>query len=360
MECSNCSDKLDFPGSDEFFTDVEYVLLETNDDCLINEIEQLAVIDTLIFIVTNQGKQLLKFSKNNGQFLSATGNVGNGPNEYVSVNSLFIDAEEKTVTALDIWGSKLIKYDFSGHFISSEQFVPNTNVTNKAIYTKNGDIIFHNLLAPNLTAAYSVLKKDASKVEELLSYGSLKVDNYAIAFSKHPVVYCDEHTDFIMPFDNHIYRYKDGNMSCLYQVKFSGKPTDRRMASERDKSLFVSRQLMAMNNCFPGFTAIFETSGKLLLNSYNNTPKPCFFYGDIQNKKGNYYNYAVEPVGINPVFEITAVSENMFIAALDGSLLYGWKENYKDPQEIGNTSLRKIIEGITEGSNPCLIIYYVK
>jgi hypothetical protein len=115
---------------------------------------------------------------------------------------------------------------------------------------------------------------------------------------------------------------------------------------------------MAMGNIFPCFIAVFETSDKLLLNSYNNNGSLCFFYADRVKLKGSYYNYATTPLGDNPVFEIIDVSDNAYIAKLDAALLISWKENYKNLNEISNPNLKKIIQNVHSDDNPYLILYY--
>jgi len=80
----------------------------------------------------------------------------------------------------------------------------------------------------------------------------------------------------------------------------------------------------------------------------------------IETLKGKYYTYSPTPEEINPVFEISDVSENMFIAKLNASRLYYWKEHCKDLKEIKNQQLRTIVENSDNDNNPCLVIYYVQ
>lgn len=359
IQCLNCSKELNFSSeNNNLFKKVEYIQLETTDMCLLKEIDYIEIVDTCIFVVDN--KQVYKFSKNNGKFLSKIGSIGQGPGEYVAVMSLFVDKSKKEIIVLDLSQSKMIRYDFSGNYISSNKIGINIGLTNTAFYMENGDILFNNHISPYSKSAYSVSNVNADSVKSLLSYEKFDLKGYGFAFSNHPMTYSAEGINCIMPFDNVIYCVKDAHIEAKYSVEYSGKPTDMSMATQEKPSPLLNRLLMAMDNHFPGFTAIFETSGKLILNTFDNMAKPAFFYADIDSLKGKYYAYSSTLDEINPIFEISDVSENMFIAKLNASRLSEWKEQHKDMNEIKNQQLRTIIENTDIENNPCIVIYYVQ
>jgi hypothetical protein len=360
IHCENCSDKLQFNEKDSLFSHIEYLQIEITDSCIIDAIKQVEISDTLVFIL-DRSNHVYKFSKNSGKFISQIGNKGQGPEEFLDISSFFIKHEEKSISFSDVSGGKLIKYNFDGQFITSSPFGRNSGFTETAMYSKDNAILFYNCLAPSKyfsTAAYAVSKLGTDTLKELMHYHELKVDNYAVAFSKHPMTYSDEGIDFIMPIDNHIYQYRNGQVKPRYKLEFSGKTPDIKKVAKSDRDITLETIFMAMDNTFPCFTSIFETSNKLLLNSFNNTGTPCFFYADRTKMEGSYYNYATTPLGNNPVFEIIGVSGKTFIAKLDADLLISWKENYKDLNEISNSSLRKIIQDVRFEDNPCLIFYH--
>jgi len=361
IKCLNCSRELTFPESDNLFEKVEYIQLETSKSYLIKQFDYIEVFDTLIFIVDDN--HLYKFNKNTGGFISEIGSRGQGAAEYIGIKSFFIDSLENTITVFDLSQSKTIKYDFEGNYISSHRIGINTNLTNTALYMKTGNVLFHNLLSPYSKFAYSISTGTAKAPKNLISYGIFKLKEYSLAFSEHPMTYSEDGIDCLMPFDNTVYQVKndsDAVFSAKYSVEFSGKPADLSMATQEEPPIFVTRQLMAMDNCFPGFTAIFEMSGKLVLNSYNNKALPCFFYANIKNKEGSYYNYAVSPAGKNPIFTICGVSANTFIAKIDAFTVSTWREQLKNFEMVENAHLKSLLENMREDDNPIIALYYIQ
>ena len=359
IKCLNCSDKMDYQLINNIFLKTEYIQLETTTECLIREIDYIQIVDTFIFVVDDNF--VYQFSKISGKFLSKIGDRGQGPSEYISVKSLFADDVKQTIIILDLAQSKMVEYDFNGNYISSSRFGVNTNMTNTALYMKNGNVLYQNELSPYSKYSYSIYKANANSMNDLLSYGNFKLKKYSLAFSKHPMTYSKNGINCIMPYDNKIYFVnEEGDLDAKYSVEYSGKPTNMKEAQKEDPPMFITRQLMAKENHFPGYTAVFETAGKLLLNTFDNKPQAAFFYADIDSLKGKYYSYSLSPEELEPVFEIVNVSENQFIAKLNSSQLYGWKEHYKDLNKIPNQQLRIIIENSEVDNNPCIVIYDVK
>jgi len=361
IECLNCSEEISFSlGRNDLFEKVEYVQLETTNECLIKEIDFMLIADTSIFVVDDNS--VYRFSKMDGKFLNKIGGKGPGPGEYIGVKNLFVDSEQNIIFLLDLVQSKRIKYDFDGNYISSHKIGRNTNMTNTALYLAGDNILYHNDISPFSESAYSFYEKSTDSVIELLSYGEFKLKKYSLGFSKHPMTYSNNGIHCIMPYDNKIYIFdsKDAHIKAKYSVEYSGKPTNMRMAVQEDPPMFITRQLMARDNYFPGYTAIFQTANTLVLNTFNNNAQPAFFYTDIDSLKGSYYSYSLTPDESEPIFEIFNVSENQFISKLNSSQLYKWKEHYKDLNKIPDQRLRDIIANSNDDNNPCLVIYHVQ
>lgn len=89
---------------------VEVLPLETNDSCLLNKITQLEDTDYL-WIVSD--RQLYQFDKQ-GSFIKMIGQRGQGPSEYVAVEHIQVDGQQKRIYVLDYFGRKLMVYDYEG------------------------------------------------------------------------------------------------------------------------------------------------------------------------------------------------------------------------------------------------------
>lgn len=95
----------------EFVSDLQYVKLETSDSCLIDQSPVFYVADDYIFSVA--GRQIYRFSRQDGRFLGALANRGNGPGEYVRTSTtLPVNYESCTFAAYN--GRGRIDYKFDG------------------------------------------------------------------------------------------------------------------------------------------------------------------------------------------------------------------------------------------------------
>lgn len=103
-----------------FTTELEYIPLETNDDCLeAGNLSDMIVTSTHIFV---WGSRFCYAFDRNGRFLGKIGNVGQGPGEYSVLGGLSVD-EKKQSLYLD--ARTLLEYSWDGVFRQSIVFPEN-------------------------------------------------------------------------------------------------------------------------------------------------------------------------------------------------------------------------------------------
>jgi hypothetical protein len=359
IRCADCPEELDYPlVPKDMFKKTEFIQLETNENGLLNFITDIHIIDTCIFIVSD--KTIYRFSKRDGKFVSKIGGIGRGPGEYLSVNNIVIDEQERMILAPDLSQSRVNKYDFAGKFISSQEMGVNTNQTHQAFPMKDGSMLFSNDLSPYNEALYSIYNAKNDSVKDLALIGDIKPEKLSSAISKHPMTYVNDGIDCLLPYDNYVYRSTDEkhDFEPVYRIEHPGKMVPKQKIIEnKEQPVFLNMPLMAAENYFTGFSAIFETSDKLLLNTYDNEGRPGFFYADTNSLEGKYYNYSRSPEE-GDFFEIIGVSSNMFIAILDALRLHKWQTN-GNFRENTNEQLQTVIENSNEYDNPCIAIYHV-
>ena len=107
----------------EFVSEVEYIPLETNDDCLMGGISCLLVTPTHIFIesfiasdyiISAESKTRCYAFSRNGRFIGEIGRVGQGPGEYQRIVDLTID-EKKQLLYIET-PITLLEYTYDGVF----------------------------------------------------------------------------------------------------------------------------------------------------------------------------------------------------------------------------------------------------
>jgi hypothetical protein len=102
-----------------FVTELEYIPLETNDNCLIGTVEELrglVVTPTHIFIACNSPSSCYVFGRD-GKFIRKIGSVGQGPGEFTHLTGLSIDEKNRMAYIETVW--TVLEYSWDGVFRQS-------------------------------------------------------------------------------------------------------------------------------------------------------------------------------------------------------------------------------------------------
>ena len=118
----------DFSGSDnqtlllsDIVEDVEYVKLETTDDCLVAGSVVGFITNDDIYTLNNYSDyKLLRFDRKTGKFISQIGSIGQGPKEMI--NPCFVFAKDSLVYVTSTSTDKVYVYTNENQFIRSVPF----------------------------------------------------------------------------------------------------------------------------------------------------------------------------------------------------------------------------------------------
>lgn len=104
----------------EVFEEIEYIPLETREECMIDYIRNMSLSESYALIFSND--KLLLFRRD-GRFVRTIGQRGNGPDEYVFVQRTFLDDEKRRIEVF-VRGAVLL-YSYDGEFLEK------INISNK-------------------------------------------------------------------------------------------------------------------------------------------------------------------------------------------------------------------------------------
>lgn len=96
-------------------SDVDKIILETNEASLIARINEIETTNEFIF-VSDAGKRVLQFNSS-GKFIKQIGNEGRGPGEYLGINNIAIDSQNSMVYVASF--KQILCFDFSGTLLSA-------------------------------------------------------------------------------------------------------------------------------------------------------------------------------------------------------------------------------------------------
>jgi len=106
---------------DSVVTNVRFVRLETNEDCLIESYDEIQIVDERIFIRSSKGGQQALFVFDlEGNHLLSIGTQGRGPGEYLAISGFYVSPEKKEIGILDL--AKVLVFDYNGKYLRSHSF----------------------------------------------------------------------------------------------------------------------------------------------------------------------------------------------------------------------------------------------
>ena len=114
IEIRKTNDNTKFLNASEIISDIEYIPLETSQECLIDKGSIINISKN--FIIVSAEPSCLLFSRK-GNFIRHIGNKGNGPEDFLLIDNVKIDEESGMIYLLT--RTKIIAYRISGEFVKS-------------------------------------------------------------------------------------------------------------------------------------------------------------------------------------------------------------------------------------------------
>lgn len=117
----------------DMIAEYEIIPLETMDTCLINDIHQLHVMNQKIY-VTDGKMGIVYIFDENGKYMNAIRNQGNGPHDYIRITNVDVDAFNNRLIVGDAFSRRFFLYDVLGNLQQTIQlsFPPRQIVSEKS------------------------------------------------------------------------------------------------------------------------------------------------------------------------------------------------------------------------------------
>lgn len=329
--------------------------LELTDESILGVINKVEAIDS--FFVVHSGNDLFCFNLQ-GQYQWHYGESGRGSQEYMRLNTFYIDRQKKTVNLIDEFLGKILTYNLQGEFLSEKAY------DNKLFYMlHNASLIEgHSLLCEhyvygNFNTIYSLVNLDTETQTPLFKSG-IQSEGVAMPigqtpFSLHPGC------KLLVPFDNKIYTYDSLHLKPVQIIETKRKlVSPKQLETVKDFSIITYFDTEQRGD-FVGFKDICETNDYLLLNEAGANQ---YFLIDKTEKSGSRYSYGVEEESrFLPLINIFAAWQNNFIGKASAFELQDIVA--KIPEDTGNQylqALRAAGKAIEADANPCLLLYTLK
>lgn len=346
-------------------SDIRYVKLETNPDCMLDLILKVVTDQDLIFIHshTNPSGYLFIFS-NTGKFIRQIGKQGRGPGEYSSISDFTIDRINKRIYLLDSMGNLFI-YSFSGEFINKE----NIKSRPSSIVYFNKQLFFLQCWPTyfqNNGMALTIKDLNHKKSDvTLLNRRYIKFDK-----TKQNVLYYPNHT-FTAQADNSI-TLLECKFDTLYSISAEGDIQPKYVIDLKNKmpqNLFFINEYDDAIKKYGNYDQIIETSQYIFLKVLHKSEFYLYLYNKTDGKllkqntnKLTQYIYNDYDGGLSYSFKGLADLNVAYCiqssTRLKNKLSQESKTMIKNPK--ANSYLKELVRDSDENDNPTLVFITLK
>lgn len=194
----------------EPYTSLEFVKLETNDNCVLNEISKIEVDDSLIFI--EDYMQRLYLFHNDGKFVCRIGTKGGANNEYITMFDFVLNRENKQVYIVDTSKGEIIVYDYSGRHLGNKHFDPATlSHSTKVALVDDNIFTTINFNSPDEKSNFSIWDMNSQCVTDYIEYisiGNIRSHSEVgrMTYQSSNLLMCAELSDTIYTYNNRTIR----------------------------------------------------------------------------------------------------------------------------------------------------------
>ncbi len=344
----------------EHFSNVKLVFLETTDECIVGNIDQLRTHDDLYYVLDRSFKSLLVFNEK-GKFLRKIGKVGRGPGEYTSPRSFRIDEKNKKIYVLDYISRKLIIYDFDGKFLND--ITLNSPYFNDFCLINDTGILHALDLLRTLDDEYLLHNFDFNGGKIASYFPSSKYGkSWNLSLGTDESFFVNENIyRFYEPFLDTVYSFDNGIPSAYIVLSSENimKKSDYMGLSANDPTMIPDKIIGPMN--------FIENNQIVILTMWKNRLPTLIFIQKYNGKAKmiqRYNNYIDDLAGTNPQSPLfKAVTENDEFVKVVHSRELGWlRESLASSDDYGllEEEDRNRLLNTTDQEDPVLFLYKSK
>lgn len=322
---------------------VDYIPLETSDSSLIAGLTKVIAHDDMIYVWDRIQKKVLLFGKD-GRYAGGIHRVGQGPGEYTEPFDMDVDAAGN-VYVYDWNTQSLIKYadgDVSRpEVMKIGEYCMDVAVTDGYIYL--GNIVREGVPAINL-AAWNCQTHELKVLKE-----NVLPEAAALPYERQYIFRSDSLLVFYEPFRTDIRLLTDGQAQDYISFRSQKVPTDDEVRdwATTDPMALMQKRLQYIS----GVSACYETPEYIWM-TFSTIPEILCL---IRKADGNIAWTDKDVQGL-PSANVCAVLGNHFVASFTPSD----KSKEAAMAATTNPDLQKKLEGLTEESNPVLVVFDVK
>lgn len=357
IECDVDKDTISIDSLD-FVQD--YKLIPLDNSKTIGEIDKVVAYDTLLYLLDRNQQRCVHIFSTSGKYINTISKLGHAADEYIDVQDVFINKENKTVNLLSRNSKKVLSFDLYGK--EEPKIIKMPMMFTRVVKIDKGYIGYAGNYSESAEKYnYWILDENAEIVDkdilidEIIESTSVQ-DMEPISVYKNRVYMLNE-TDY------DINSYADKAFKKIYKLDF-GERNYPRISSE--DTFDYDKFSKLIDGHLSGIERFQETDNYLFTEFVYESQPYMFFYD--KNQQRPYFSlmssYASDcMIGIE---NIVGTDENHIYSIVSQDILHFFyynKNEYVDlekeyPNEFAK--LHSLIPAPKEGDNPLLVIFTIK
>jgi hypothetical protein len=337
--------------------------LETKEECLIGNINQLELSDDTLYILdSNITKALLLFD-NAGMFIKKIGHIGKGPGEYSQPTSFTIDNQKKQIQILDTQQSKVIIFSTQGKFIN-EIKLNKGNLCPIQIATQNG-ITYIDQLFINLGNVDYLLYgiNNLGEIKSKWLSNKIYCKGFKQPFNMSSIFFKTENDiKYSKSLFDTIFSVKENKLSPFLVISTKNKLTAEDISTMnqfKDSRQFVNYYYRICKK-FMGITNYIETNKLISFRFRSNNRNYNIFYWP-ENKELHGTSSLIDDLTHQEVISnFYTTSRNHFISIIQNDTpgsMESFIKNIRDNKILLSEKERSKLVKITPNNNPIIVVY---
>jgi hypothetical protein len=349
-------------GMSEIFSTIEYIPLETNDEHLIGEINQMLVFKDRIYMADIYQTQSVFCYTKEGKFLYELNKKGQGPGEYTALNNISIDHDKERL--LIYAGNMLLEYDLDGNYIESHKI---DLWANDFSYIGNKRIVFYGDYATNTKYEKRQMTPNLFIIE---NYNVIYTDIYFPSTigtgALTSVLNCFSNSSngtvsLLCAYNDTIYHVMTDTLKKAYYINFADMKKDKNFYQliYSPTATIKSVHEYEMNHDVCNIITVSETEDCLFFAYHHrNIYHYVFYYKNMNRVIDVHKKYTDET---DPAYPITDDIYGIRFAipySTDGHSFYSYINAYEISEmkaSVTDPELKKKFESLSEDDNPVII-----
>jgi len=349
-------------------SDVEYIKLETSNDCMIRRLDKCYFTDSLIFIGNRD--HVLEFSRD-GKFQRRIGSPGRGPGEIDLIRSISILADKKMIAVETNANRTMLYFSFDGNVIKTVK-IPDAAYTK--VMNDGRNIVYDFGAWGSNKYTFSLTDKTGDTISTVKNYCNwLNTSGGVLVSGGWQEPFTSKNNWFVKDkYNDTIYTITSDAIRPSYSINLGKYKLPDELRPER---LGLDKMQLYQENAINYFYVnLFEASGKLFIVSHCYLAKGGWKYliydkkerigiqlGDARNLPTGFIN---DCDGGPDFWPVGTVNDNQVYAVLNVMSLkkeFEGKSN-KSPVKYPDNqrALQKLISNSEISDNPILMTVNLK